>query len=154
MPFSSEGQTESPKDQGAAFRILALDGGGARGIYPAQVLANIEKELQTPVGECFGLIVGTSTGSIIGGAAAVGIPMAKIVRLSKEKAPRAFGKKRIGAFLFRSKYSRLPLEQVVRESVPNSTLGQISKPLMITSSDMSWRPCRMTCATTIACWQA
>ena len=137
MLFSREGQTESPKDQGAAFHILALDGGGARGIYPAQVLANIEKELQTPVGECFDLIVGTSTGSIIGGAAAVGIPMAEIVMLFKDKAPRVFGKKRIGAFLFRSKYSRLPLEQVIRECVPDITLGQISKPLMITGSDIS-----------------
>ena len=128
---------ESPKDQGAAFCILSLDGGGARGIYPAQVLANIEKELQTRARECFDLIVGTSTGSIIGGAAAVGIPMAEIVRLFEEKAPRIFKKKRIGAFFFRSKYSRLPLEQVVRESVPNITLGQISKPLMITGSDIS-----------------
>ena len=78
------------------------------------MLANIERELQTPVGECFDLIVGTSTGAIVGGAAAVGIPMAEIVRLFKEKAPRVFGKKRVGAFFFRSKYSRLPLEQVVR----------------------------------------
>ena len=128
---------ERTKDQGAAFHILSLDGGGARGIYPAQVLANIEKELRTPVRECFDLIVGTSTGSIIGGAAAVGIPMAEVVSLFKEKAPRIFGKKRIGAFFFRSKYSRLPLEQVVRESVPDIALGQISKPLMITGSDIS-----------------
>ena len=137
MPFSREGQPESWKDQGAAFHVLALDGGGARGIYSAQVLANIEKEMQTPVGECFDLIVGTSTGSIIGGAAAVGVPMAEIVRLFKEKAPRIFWKKRIGAFFFRSKYSRLPLEEVLKESVPNITLGQISKPLMITGSDIS-----------------
>ena len=128
---------EKPKDQETAFHILALDGGGARGIYPAQVLANVERELQTPVGECFDLIVGTSTGSIISGAAAVGIPMAEIVRLFKEEAPRVFGKKRIGAFFFRSKYSRLPLERVVRECVPDITLGQISKPLMITGSDLS-----------------
>ena len=128
---------ENPKDQETAFHILALDGGGARGIYPAQMLANIEREVQTPVRECFDLIVGTSTGSIISGAAAVGIPMTEIVRLFKEKAPRAFGGKRIGAFFFRSKYSRLPLERVVRECVPDITLGQISKPLMITGSDIS-----------------
>ena len=128
---------EKLKDKETAFHILALDGGGARGIYPAQVLANIERELQAPAAECFDLIVGTSTGSIIGGAAAVGIPMAEIVRLFKEKAPRVFVKKRIGAFFFRSKYSRPPLEQVVRECVPDITLGQISKPLMITGSDIS-----------------
>ena len=52
---------EKRKDKETAFHILALDGGGARGIYPAQALANIERELQTPVGECFDLIVGTVT---------------------------------------------------------------------------------------------
>ena len=83
MPFSREGQMEKPKDEETAFHILALDGGGARGIYPAQVLANIERELQTSVRECFDLIVGTSTGSIIGGAVAVGISMDEIVRLFK-----------------------------------------------------------------------
>ena len=124
-------------DRGSIFRILAIDGGGARGIYPAQMLANIEREIQTPVGECFDLIAGTSTGSIVGGAAAVGIPMTEIVRLFKEKAPRVFGNKRIGAFFFRSRYSRLPLERIVRECVPDITLGQISKPLMITGSDIS-----------------
>ena len=128
---------EKTKDRETAFHILALDGGGVRGIYPAQMLADIERELQTPVRECFDLIVGTSTGSIIGGAVAVGIPMEEVVRLFKEKAPRIFRKRRIGAFYFRSKYSRLPLEQAVRGCVPDVTLGQISKPLMITASDIS-----------------
>ena len=27
------------------FYILALDGGGARGIYPAQVLTNLERQI-------------------------------------------------------------------------------------------------------------
>ena len=125
------------KDRETAFHILALDGGGARGIYPAQMLANIERELEAPAKDCFDLIVGTSTGAIIGGAAAVGIPMVEIVRLFKEEAPRIFRKRRLGAFYFRSKYSRLPLEQAVGGCVPTITLGQISKPLMITASDIS-----------------
>ena len=125
------------KDKETPFHILALDGGGARGIYPAQMLANIERELEARAKDCFDLIVGTSTGSIIGGAVAVGIPMDEIVRLFKEKAPDIFRKRRLGAFYFRSKYSRLPLEHAVRGCVPEITLGQISKPLMITSSDIS-----------------
>ena len=124
-------------DRETTFHILALDGGGARGIYPAQLLANIERELGVLSRECFDLIVGTSTGAIVGGAAAVGIPMAEIVGLFEVKAPLIFRKKRIGAFFFRSKYSRVPLERVVRECLPGITLGQISKPLMITGSDIS-----------------
>ena len=128
---------QNPMAQDSVFHILSLDGGGARGIYPAQVLANIERELSAPVKECFDLIVGTSTGSIVGGAAAVGIPMAEIVRLFEEEAPGIFRKKRLGAFYFQSKYSRFPLEQTVRACLPEITLGQISKPLMITGSDIS-----------------
>ena len=82
-------------DRETTFHILALDGGGARGIYPAQVLANLERELGVDSKECFDLIVGTSTGAIIGGAAAVGIPMAEIVGLFEVKAPLIFRKKRI-----------------------------------------------------------
>ena len=56
------------------FHILSLDGGGARGIYSAQVLACIERAVGAQVRDCFDLIAGTSTGSIIAGAAAAGIP--------------------------------------------------------------------------------
>ena len=61
------------------FYILALDGGGTRGVYSAQVLASIEELSGAPLRERFDLIAGTSTGSIIAGAAAAGIPMSKVV---------------------------------------------------------------------------
>ena len=65
--------------QNDKFYILALDGGGTRGVYSAQVLACIEELKGEPLRERFDLIAGTSTGSIIAGAAAAGIPMSKIV---------------------------------------------------------------------------
>ena len=45
------------------FSILALDGGGARGIYAAQVLARIERALDGKINDYFDLIA--STGSIL-----------------------------------------------------------------------------------------
>ena len=51
------------------FNILALDGGGIRGIYAAHVLARLEDVLEAPIRKSFDLIAGTSTGSIIAGAA-------------------------------------------------------------------------------------
>ena len=43
-------------------RVLAVDGGGIRGIIPAMVVAHIEKKLHKPASELFDLMVGTSTG--------------------------------------------------------------------------------------------
>ncbi len=123
--------------QSGAFHILALDGGGARGVYPAQILSSVEQALGTPVGKCFDLIAGASTGSIIAGAAATGIPMTKIVKLFEEEAPRVFRKKWSGSFHVRSKYSRHRLEEIVRNCVSDLTLGEISTPLMIMSSNIS-----------------
>lgn len=50
------------------FRILSIDGGGIKGIYPAAVLAQIEAHLigGQPVWKYFDMIVGTSTGGILG----------------------------------------------------------------------------------------
>lgn len=48
------------------FRVLTLDGGGAKGIYTLGVLKGIEGMLGRPIHEGFDLIYGTSTGSIIG----------------------------------------------------------------------------------------
>jgi patatin-like phospholipase/acyl hydrolase len=54
------------------FRILSIDGGGIRGIIPAQVLISLEEKLQNETGlpdarvaDFFDLIAGTSTGGIL-----------------------------------------------------------------------------------------
>jgi patatin-like phospholipase/acyl hydrolase len=48
------------------FRVLAIDGGGIRGIIPAAVLADLERRLApSAIADVFDLIVGTSTGGIL-----------------------------------------------------------------------------------------
>ena len=47
------------------YRILSLDGGGAKGFYTIGILDELEKNIGKPLHECFDLIFGTSTGSII-----------------------------------------------------------------------------------------
>ncbi len=46
-------------------RVLAIDGGGIRGIIPATVLADLELRAGRPVSQLFDLIAGTSTGGIL-----------------------------------------------------------------------------------------
>ena len=54
-----------PKDR--RFRILSLDGGGIKGLFPATVLAELERRFLdgAPVTKYFDLVTGTSTGGII-----------------------------------------------------------------------------------------
>ena len=127
-------------DRNEYFSILALDGGGTRGIYAAQILAKVEQTLGVRTKDCFDLIAGTSTGSIVAGAAAADIPMAEIVRLFERESPHIFRKKRFVSkfsILFCSKYSRAPLERVLEDYLPGITLGEISTPLMIPSADIA-----------------
>jgi patatin-like phospholipase/acyl hydrolase len=45
--------------------VLALDGGGIRGLIPATILAELERRTGKRIAEMFDLIAGTSTGGII-----------------------------------------------------------------------------------------
>ena len=132
-----EAQVLNPMAENDEFYILALDGGGTRGVYSAQVLACIEELNGAPLRERFDLIAGTSTGSIIAGAAAAGIPMSRVVKLFEKESPRIFKRRRLGSFHIRSRYPRRSLERVVRSYVSDLTLGEIATPLMIMSSDIS-----------------
>jgi predicted acylesterase/phospholipase RssA len=54
-----------PKDR--RFRILSVDGGGIKGLFPATVLAELERHHLDgrSIASCFDLIAGTSTGGIL-----------------------------------------------------------------------------------------
>jgi patatin-like phospholipase/acyl hydrolase len=47
------------------FKVLAIDGGGIRGIIPALLLVAIEERTQRPISDLFDMLAGTSTGGII-----------------------------------------------------------------------------------------
>src|SRR5580692_8241115 len=72
---------EFPKD--GLYRILSLDGGGAKGFYTLGVLKEIEGMLGCPLYKRFDLIFGTSTGSIIGALLAIGCEVDQIHELYK-----------------------------------------------------------------------
>lgn len=71
-------------------RILQIDGGGIRGIIPATILAHLETQLCKPLAQCFDLITGTSTGAIIGGAIAAGVPAQEIANIYLDKGKHLF----------------------------------------------------------------
>ena len=69
-------------------RILALDGGGAKGFYTLGVLNDIEAMIGRRLGERFDVIFGTSTGAIIAALIALGRTINDIRGLYREHVPR------------------------------------------------------------------
>ena len=100
-------------DNTDTFHILALDGGGTRGIYTAQLLAQIEQALQRRIKTCFDLITGTSTGAIIAGAAVSDIPMEDIVELFETETSYIFRRRWYRIPLFLSKYPSEKLAKII-----------------------------------------
>lgn len=68
-------------------RILALDGGGAKGFYTLGVLKEIEGLLNCPLYRRFDLVFGTSTGAIIAALIALGHEIDEIHDLYKKHVP-------------------------------------------------------------------
>jgi len=82
------------------FKILSIDGGGIKGVFPAYLLMLIESELgkrkdgKTKIYQHFDLITGTSTGGIIALALSFGIPAKEIYELYLNNAKGIFGNKK------------------------------------------------------------
>ncbi len=110
-------------EQNNTFKILSIDGGGIRGIFPAKYLAELEAKLaeQFPdkprLYQHFDLIAGTSTGGIIALALALGIPAIDIYKLYYDNAKNLFGKKKgILRQLLYCSHDAKPLEYLVRKT--------------------------------------
>lgn len=60
-------RTRQPWPADKPFRILSIDGGGIRGIFPASILAGLEDRFlrQGSITDYFDLVAGTSTGGIL-----------------------------------------------------------------------------------------
>src|SRR5690554_113725 len=72
------------------MKVLALSGGGFRGLFTVQVLAEIEKATDKKITDHFDLITGTSIGGIIALALAHGIRPFELVDHFKEKGASIF----------------------------------------------------------------
>ncbi len=112
-------------------RILALDGGGIRGIISLEILARIESLLREKSGakddfvlaDYFDFIAGTSTGAIIAAALSLGMKVPDIRQFYLESSSEMFEKASI-LRRFRYKYEDKKLSQKLREIFgADTTLG-------------------------------
>lgn len=69
------------------LRVLALDGGGAKGFYTLGVLKEIEAMVGCPLHQKFDLVYGTSTGAIIASLIALGYSVDAIHELYRKHVP-------------------------------------------------------------------
>lgn len=119
-------------------RILSIDGGGIRGIFPAKYLAEIESVTGKRINEFFDLIVGTSTGGIIALGLSVGIEAEKIMELYEKNAEIIFKPKKFSFWgLLRSKYDNKELEKLLKYTFKNKKIKDSEVMLCIPSVEFN-----------------
>ena len=136
------------EDGPRTYKILSLDGGGIRGVFPATFLAKLEQHLKAPIGSYFDLIAGTSTGGIIAIGLGLGLSASAILRLYEEQGPAIFDqghgamenwlrqRARGVRHLFGSKYSSAALQEALVGILGERRLGESRTRLLIPA----WHP--------------
>lgn len=131
-------QLNPPLKDARPFQVLALDGGGFRGLFAAQVLAHWEKQLGRPIASCFDLVVGTSTGGIIALGLAAGMSASALVDFYLEDgktifpAPWSAWRFVAGArHWFVAKYGSGALEKALQRRFGAMTMGDLQTPVVI-----------------------
>ncbi|EJG0713407.1 patatin-like phospholipase family protein [Vibrio parahaemolyticus] len=115
----------SPQDrESVRHKMLALDGGGIRGIITLEVLAEMERQLALKTGQgadfrlCdfFDYVSGTSTGAIIAAGIARGLSTQELLEIYKKHGEEMFDKtfliNRLKAF-----YKGEPLEKLLKKKL-------------------------------------
>ena len=135
-------------DEPPSYRILSLDGGGIRGVFPAALLAKLEEHIDHPIASYFDMIAGTSTGGIIAIGLGLGLPAQDILRLYEEQGPAIFDQQhgplpnwvrqrwRSALHWFGSKYPSGPLHAALTEILGERRLGESRTRLVIPA----WHP--------------
>ena len=111
-------------------KLLALDGGGIRGVLSLEVLKELEKHLRLATGDpnyrladYFDYIAGTSTGGIIAATLAVGMSVDEVLSFYQQNGPLMFEKAHVRKRLL-YRYDSEPLAKKLREVLgADTTLG-------------------------------
>lgn len=114
-------------------KLLALDGGGIRGVMTLEILHGIESLLRRELGspglvlaDYFDAIAGTSTGAIIAAALSRGMSVDDLLTFYRESGPAMFDKASV-LRRFRYKYEDDRLADRLKEVFgPETTLGDAS----------------------------
>lgn len=114
-------------------RILALSGGGVRGIVEVAFLEAVEASYKrqfgasTSLNDVFHLVGGTSTGAIIATAVSLGLPLSTVREFYLERAAQFFRKRRwLSRIRHRAAFDADALEREIIDVIGEVTLGDPS----------------------------
>ena len=132
-----------PWSEDARFKILSLDGGGIRGIFPAQVLAYLEGHCLDgqPIGDYFDLIAGTSTGGIIALGLGAGLTAHALLDLYVNEGHRVFPPRQRASNrlpwkrYLRNRYDRTALDELLWQNLGSRTLRESKYRLLIPATE-------------------
>jgi hypothetical protein len=112
-------------------RVLALDGGGVKGMLTLGMLKPLEDELRRRAGgspdfrlsDYYDLIGGTSTGAIIATGLALGLSVEELIGLYARLGPEVFGKAAGDGLFLQSKFESKKLKRALASVMSTKTLG-------------------------------
>ncbi|MGK6310220.1 CBASS cGAMP-activated phospholipase [Variovorax sp. DT-64] len=130
-----------PWETGRPFHILALSGGGFRGLYTATVLKHLEEQFGAPLASRFDLICGTSAGGLLALGLAADIPAADLQAMFQAQGSRIFGARRgwrraLGMWTM-AKHSPDGLRSVLQERFGDLTIGDLRRRVLIPTVNYS-----------------
>ena len=124
-------------------RILAIDGGGVRGIIPALALEALEAATGRLARESFDFLAGTSTGAVIAAAVGAGIPAERIVSLYRRRGPELFRRTPVVSLLRRivtgNQYDVASLRRMIGEELGDLAgwrINDVPRDVMITAKGL------------------
>lgn len=123
------------------YHVLALSGGGYRGLYTATVLAELETALSRPIASHFDLICGTSAGGMLALGVAAEIPARELKALFEEQGSRIFGcrslLRRLLGFWLTAKHDSTGLREVLTERFQGITIGDLKHRVLVPAVNYS-----------------
>lgn len=128
------------------FNILSLSGGGARGIYTARVLVEIEERYDKPIAQSVDILCGTSIGGVLALGLASEVPAAEMLKVFDENRLKIFPTPanvellEIPGIPFtlrdikqakRAQFSPDPLKKILKELFGDRTIGDLKHCVLV-----------------------
>jgi hypothetical protein len=140
LTAESEPSLDATSDM-PVFHVLALSGGGYRGLYSACILRQLEETLGKPLAQHFDLICGTSAGGLLALGLAAEIPAAELQEMFEKEGSKIFGSRNLWrwltGFFLRAKHSNAGLRAVLTKKFGTKTIGDLRHRVLIPAVNYS-----------------